>query len=213
MILLRPYLSLAAFAILALSLAPGVSASIIETEESVEANELRGPVSYYGSNNVYSGNFQTSEDGNLRRGVLQFDLSGVEADILSANVSVRTNTSTTWTETISFYLLDQDVDTSSVTWEQYSSGNAWDTPGGDFDPGLVVSTTITKTSTLYGVWFDFDVRDLIQAAVDDERTVANLLMVADSETISWRSDSADTYPTLTTESQAIPEPASIALLG
>ena len=78
-------------------------------------------------------------------------------------------------QTINLHLLDQDVIHGETTWLEYSDGNAWNTPGGDFDATPLASVEIDMNIAGEGTTFTFQSPALTQAlqtAADGTGTIS-----------------------------------------
>ncbi|MCC5849063.1 MAG: DNRLRE domain-containing protein [Verrucomicrobia bacterium] len=162
------------------------------------------------------------------RAIFEFDLSsvidsGLTIEELSLTLTVASGSSDAIT--INMYELSPGGDLNTpfnqaeATWDQYSSGNDWDTPGGDFGSTLLSSVN-TSGSTSTGDTFTFsntpEFISAAQAAYENSRPF-QFILVSNDETardlmrIVSNAGSESDRPLLTVT--AIPEPGTLVLLG
>ncbi|MCC5806481.1 MAG: PEP-CTERM sorting domain-containing protein [Opitutales bacterium] len=127
-------------------------------------------------------------------------------------------------QTINLHLLAQDVERVVVdnnnqwpNWLEYSAGNAWNTPGGDFDPTPLASVEIDMNTAGAGTTFTFQSSALTQAlqtAADGSGTISFALDMPglnqaayDQRAIVWvQGQTGSNPPTI------IPEPSTYAAI-
>jgi len=84
--------------------------------------------------------------------------------------------------TISAYELTQeDWVFDEVTWNIYSTGNNWDTAGGDFDAGSIINTDLILTGPLRDDEFTVDATSIAQASLARGFTTVNILFRINKE--------------------------------
>ena len=149
-----------------------------------------------------------------RRPFVQFDLTGVTAvgtatlDLHSAYNSIA------W---IKAYRSLRTVVELECTWNEYSSGNAWTTPGGDFDNTLWAHFGMPATPS----WVSVDVTSLVQAMLGAGQSTATFIMLSDNATTGQfhtreytpYGGSLGDYASTLTITDPIPEPGTTLLIG
>jgi len=108
----------------------------------------------------------SGSSGTQSYGLFHFDLSSLpaEARIDSASLVLCVHGKAMVTTYWAYPLLKPWAE-SSVTWDQASAATAWQTPGGDYDPGLVASCALPTTAP---GWAVMDVTALVR---DDQGRV------------------------------------------
>lgn len=120
-------------------------------------------------------------------------------------------------QTIDLHLLDQDVIHGETTWEEYSTGNPWNTPGGDLSATPLASVQIDMNTAGEGTTFTFASTDLTQAlqtAADGSGTISFALNTPGlngggypDRAIVWVQGQDGTNPPA-----IVPEPSTFALI-
>lgn len=165
------------------------------------------------------------------RVVFAFNLSAIGAqgsatiDSISLTLNHLTDASTSGVVTIDLLPLTRSFDEATVTWNQYSTGNAWTTAGGDFSGTLLSSTTGNPNST--GTLNFASTANFVAAANsafnagdqtlyfiakfrDESGTSRQIFQITSDDNIA---QSITTRPTLTVNYTAVPEPSAAALLS
>lgn len=123
--------------------------------------------------------------GKIRRSVFRFDFSALPADItiISATLSLyhaADSDAPQEGETYWIYRLTQTgwVE-SQVTWDDYATSTPWTSAGGDF------TTTDGSSAAMaaIGNWTDWDVKTLVEYFIDNDSSIANFLLVDDTEVV------------------------------
>ncbi|WP_309380808.1 DNRLRE domain-containing protein [Cerasicoccus frondis] len=161
--------------------------------------------------------------------VLSFDLSDIPAGATINSVTLgvyETTDAGSASSAVQFNLheLTQSFVESEVSWDNYSTGNAWTTPGGDYDSTILSSLTVNPNTTSGMQTFatSSDFVTIVQSALDGSQTLNLLLKLNDTDEAGssrylfrFRTDNFGTAadrPMLTIDYTAIPEPASTAFL-
>ena len=151
----------------------------------------------------------------IRRSIVQFDLTGI-VDIGNATLSVRTVATTVLG--IRVYRGTRAFVETEASWNEYASGSAWDTPGGDFDNSRY--SLFTTPGTLD--WVSVDVSDLIRDALGAAQSTATLFLLADDNDLTATfqtrhytppGGSPGDYGATLSIGDPIPEPALAGVLG
>ena len=106
-----------------------------------------------------------SQNSSGVRSLLRFDLSAVPAGatILSATFEMYYfYTRVANTESLRLHRALRDWTETGATWRTYDGANNWTTQGGDYDPAIVASATLTATVNLWKSW---NVTSLVQGWV------------------------------------------------
>jgi hypothetical protein len=130
------------------------------------------------------GHWDDSSGADTRRGFLAFDgLSSVPAGTVS-NVKIRLYVTDVVTNgTFDFHRITRSWVENQFNWENYSTGNAWTTIGGDFNATVVASKTINSSDV--GTYVEISGTALTQLVQDWlDGTFANhgLLIKSPTET-------------------------------
>jgi len=128
------------------------------------------------------------------RTVLRFDFSSLPdgVTITDAKLKIYFYSTYGWGRTFWAYRLTQTAwIESEVTWNSYSTGNAWTTPGGDYTTDNGASTT-----TVSG-WNEWNVTALCQYFQENDSEVANFLIRDGTEdaTLEWSNAYSRDYTT------------------
>ncbi|MCC5843259.1 MAG: PEP-CTERM sorting domain-containing protein [Verrucomicrobia bacterium] len=172
--------------------------------------------------------FASSGSARRMRAIFSYDFSsvidpGLTIEELSLTLTVASGSSNAITINMFELLPGGDLNTpfnqAEATWTQYSSGNDWDTLGGDFGSTLLSSVN-TSGSTSTGDTFTFsntpELVSAAQAAYENSRPF-QFILVSNDETVGAlmrivsNAGSASDRPLLTVT--AIPEPGTLVLLG
>jgi len=85
-------------------------------------------------------------------------------------------------KTLYLYKLTQPTwDENSATWNSYSTGNTWTAAGGDYATSSPDGATATVPAT-WG-WISWDVKSLVQDAIDNGESL-HLLLILEDEDVS-----------------------------
>lgn len=118
------------------------------------------------------------------RALLKFSLAGLEAGVTEAILRLTSHTFTPPVDPEEAVndayatLLDpsrHDWEEMQVTWNSYKDGSPWTTPGGDTD-GLAPTVVLPPLPAELGGTWEADITELVQWALDQERTVLHLFM-------------------------------------
>ncbi len=106
------------------------------------------------------------------RGLFQFDLSTLPKGISITEAKLTLYGSTLGVESADIRIAraTKDVVVSEATWNQYSTGNNWDTTGGDFTLGNAVTIKQQETS------FDVDITGIVQDSSNLSLDTLNLII-------------------------------------
>ena len=119
-----------------------------------------------------------SGSGKFDASILEFDLASytTPADIVSAKltISVLTEWGTTAAETINIARCTRDFDTTQATWDEYSTGNDWTTPGGDWAATEPINTSMTVGNTSGDQ--TAEIRELVIDAINRRESTLRLLL-------------------------------------
>lgn len=144
-------------------------------------------------------------DGNDLSTILYWDISAIPADSLVEKVTITLNVFNKSNDTYQVFEMKRDWVEDDATWNVYSSGNTWQTPGalGTNDRGSTVLGTFSPSSTgLYNIILNSDGEALVQSWVDDPTSNHGFIIANGSATDGADVDSrnaltASTRPKLT----------------
>jgi hypothetical protein len=120
------------------------------------------------------------------------------------------------------YALTTAFTESGATWKTYDGTNAWTTAGGDYDSSVYAESGAANgnswtTIDLTSIWSNADVQNnglLLTFDPEDESVFSNAAGIGAFCKLFFSSAEAGSYaPYLTITYSAVPEPASIAMLG
>jgi hypothetical protein len=78
------------------------------------------------------------------------------------------------------YKCTHSFNESQVTWNSYSTGNSWTTPGGDFVTSNPSGGTVTLPSTPTN-WVSWPITDIVKDAIDNNNSIVETIMKWDTE--------------------------------
>jgi hypothetical protein len=110
------------------------------------------------------------------RALLHFSMSGLPTDaiITQAKLKLYLSYSDSNSETIWAYRLTQtEWDESSVTWNNYTTNQAWNNPGGDY---TTTNETSSSVGTTMGQWYEWDVKTIAVYAFNNLEKQVHLLL-------------------------------------
>jgi hypothetical protein len=107
---------------------------------------------------------------NIQRPLLSFDVTNIPAStsILSAKVmlySVNLGQIKGTTGAYALHPVTKNWTEAAACWSNYAAGQAWTTPGGDFN--ATADTTTPRHSLVECSWYEFDVTSRVQAWINN----------------------------------------------
>ena len=117
----------------------------------------------------------SGEMGKVRRALLRFDVSSIpgNAVIVDATLWLCNVGGTPVSLDFGVYLLTKPFDELTATWDENSTGNAWASPGGDYDPMLFESGALMNSPGVNGL----DMSRLVDLWVGKERPNNGIVLV------------------------------------
>lgn len=116
---------------------------------------------------------------NTERALLAFDLSSIPSGstVVSASLNLYFFAATSSSAiSINAHRVLADWDELQATWRQRLTGTNWTSAGGDYDPAVLASQSVTNT---FG-WVTWDVTSVVQAWVSGAATNQGLILEAPS---------------------------------
>lgn len=230
----RPILAGAVFALACFCAASGSQAAVITFQQGVSptgsyagndatwARSDQPTVNQNGSGNLLAGNSASGADFHS---FISFDLSAIPAGSTINSVSLTlaqfadAGSGATPVQLDLLQLTRVFVETQ-VTWNIYSTGNNWTTPGGDFNPTILSSITASAQPTasrVFGSSGSFV--SVVQSAVNAPQPLELMLKLNDESGLTrnlffFGNDEQATStnrPLLTIDYTAVPEPSACLL--
>ncbi len=230
-------LTLLTLSLLTLSSAHAVTISFTPAQDNV-IYENAGNLSNGVGQNLFSGVSGAGGNNRELRSLITFDLSAIPAGAIinsvSLNLTANTPNRTTETITTSLHRLTGDwgegtsfpqgapgggqgapATLNDATWtNQFTGGDLWNTPGGDFDPNASASLDVTE-NRLYS-WDSAGLVDDVQGFVDGTLENYGWILLANPGERAKRFGSLQStttaIPQLVVDFTAVPEPSSSALI-
>jgi hypothetical protein len=167
----------------------------------------------YNDNN---GDMFTGESGGLEI-LLRFDLPVLPLGAVVDGAQLEFYVTQANTPmTLSAHALLRNWDEATVNWTNYSTGNAWTTPGG-IDPGTDYEAAVAGTlSITAAVLTPMDITTQYQQWYTGAEPNNGLLLLAPSSNPGFNrigDINGSARPVLTVDYHVVPEPAAISLLG
>lgn len=155
-------------------------------DKDTRLNEA-APTTNYGSMTTFTTRPDTGSS-NEQRSLLEFDISQWTPPQDGFSITTATlglyylgyDFNNPVGNTVWAYKLDPDNDGSTwveaqATWNIYSTGNNWDTAGGDY----LTSNPSGGSDTVPAVaaWMEFDVANIVQDAIDNESSIVKIILI------------------------------------
>ena len=121
--------------------------------------------------NNFGGSFTADYSNGPRNGLIDFTMSSGSGSITSVKLFMYMNNAYGGTGNVDCHQLSRVWLQAQVTWNSYTTGNAWTSPGGDY--GATISTTSVTTTP---GWFSWDITSLGLTWGND----VNLILVANA---------------------------------
>ena len=148
---------------------------------------LTNPANNYGTGNTFSVSGYGATE--TMRGLLFFDCTSIPAGTTITSAKMRLYATAEYggsRDYVAHKLTRGTWVETGATWNNYASGSAWTTAGGDYDTTVIGRAT--KDASATNVWVEFDVTAAAQAWISTSSTNYGMLIKVEDETGNVRND-------------------------